>query len=119
MVAYVIMTDILTNIQSSNFDTRTPGCAPQFVLLHYTEMLFDNALAKLCDKNAKVSAHYIIKKTGEIYNLVPDEYRAWHAGLSYWKGMDKLNDHSIGIEIDNMGNEAFTAPQMQSCIDHP
>lgn len=107
---------IITNITSPNFDKRPDGCSPKFIILHYTEMLFEDAIAKLCDKEAKVSAHYLIKKTGEIYNLVADEYTAWHAGVSYWNGITKLNDHSIGIEIDNMGNEPFTKEQMDSCI---
>ena len=107
---------IITNILSPNFEERPQGCGPRFVILHYTEMLFDDAISKLCDKNAKVSTHYLIKKTGEIYNLVADKYIAWHAGVSYWKGLEKLNDHSIGIEIDNMGNEPFTTEQMDSCI---
>lgn len=110
------MSNILTHIISPNFDLRPNECAPKFIILHYTEMLFDDAISKLCDKDAKVSAHYLIHKTGEIYNLVQDEYRAWHAGVSYWKDLDKLNDHSIGIEIDNMGNEPFVEAQMQSCI---
>ena len=108
---------IITNILSPNFEERPQGFGPRFVILHYTEMLFDDAISKLCDKNAKVSAHYLIKKTGEIYNLVEDKYIAWHAGLSYWKGVEKLNDHSIGIEIDNMGDEPFTSQQMDSCIE--
>jgi len=107
---------IIANIISPNFDERPEGCKPQFVILHYTEMLFDDAMDRLCDQNAKVSAHYLIKKTGEIYNLVPDQYRAWHAGKSYWKGLEKLNDHSIGIEMDNMGDEPFVKEQMDSCI---
>lgn len=108
--------NIITNILSPNFDERPLGCSHRFVILHYTEMLFDDAISKLCDKNAGVSAHYLIKKTGEIYNLVLDKYKAWHAGSSCWKGLEKLNDHSIGIEIDNMGNEPFTKQQMDSCI---
>jgi len=108
---------IITNILSPNFEERPQGCAPRFIILHYTEMLFDDAISKLCDKNAKVSAHYLIKKTGEIYHLVADKYIAWHAGVSYWNGFEKLNDHSIGIEIDNMGDESFTDLQMNACIE--
>ena len=107
---------IITNIRSPNFEARPAGCTPSFIILHYTEMLFDDAIAKLCDPESKVSAHYVVHKDGTIYNLVSDEYRAWHAGASYWNGVANLNDHSIGIEIDNMGDEAFTDAQMQSVI---
>ena len=109
--------NIITDIRSPNFEERPSGCLPRFIILHYTEMLFDDAMDKLCNIDAKVSAHYVIKKTGEIYNLVPDEYVAWHAGVSYWKGTEKLNLHSLGIEIDNMGNEPFSDKQMDSCIE--
>lgn len=89
----------------------------EFIIIHYTEMSFEGALNRLMDSNSKVSSHYLIKETGEIYQLVPDELAAWHAGKSYWDGLYSLNNHSIGIELDNLGNKAYTLPQMLSCID--
>ena len=62
-------------------------------------------IKRLCDEKAKVSAHYFIKKNGEIINLVPDLYEAWHAGHSSWKKIKFLNKNSIGIEIQNQGHE--------------
>ena len=44
-----------------------------------------DAIKRLCDENKKVSAHFFIKKNGEVINLVPDLYIAWHAGKSSWK----------------------------------
>jgi N-acetylmuramoyl-L-alanine amidase len=87
------------------------------IILHYTEMTFNDALQKLCEPLAEVSAHYLIKEDGEIFQLVKDEYRAWHAGKSYWAGRDNINDCSIGIELDNLGDVPFKEQQMRSSID--
>ncbi len=108
--------NIITNIKSPNFEPRLDGSVPRFIILHYIEQPFDSAISQYCDINVKLSPHYAIKKTGEIYSLVPDEYTAWHAGASYWQGIERLNHHSLGIEMDNMGNEPFTDEQMESCI---
>ena len=75
----------------------------------------------MCDQRRKVSAHYLIDYDGSIYRLVPDEKRAWHAGLSTWQGIDNVNDYSIGIEIQNKGVtttpvEPYTALQMDALV---
>ena len=49
------------------------------------------AIERLCDTNSKVSSHYFIKNSGEVLNLVPDLYEAWHAGKSSWKTLKSLN----------------------------
>lgn len=103
------------NFTSPNYNER-PNNNIKFIILHYTEMTFDNAIDRLCDPESNVSAHYIIKDSGEIFNLVPEEKRAFHAGKSYWKGTEQINDSSIGIELDNLGNQPFTQNQMQSLI---
>ena len=78
----------------------------KFIIIHYTGMKKESrALKKLCDPNSKVSAHYFIKNNGNVLNLVPDNYVAWHAGKSNWKKMNLLNKNSIGIEINNPGHE--------------
>ena len=59
-----------------------------------------HAIKKLCDPKSKVSSHYYIKTNGEILNLVPDRYEAWHAGKSQWKEQKDINSRSIGIEIE-------------------
>jgi len=65
----------------------------------------EEALARLCDPEAKVSAHYLIDEDGRILRLVDESKRAWHAGVSCWQGRERLNDCSIGIEIVNPGHE--------------
>ncbi|WP_419865952.1 N-acetylmuramoyl-L-alanine amidase [Aurantiacibacter rhizosphaerae] len=75
------------------------------VVLHYTEMKpVENALDKMCNPKAKVSAHYCITEGGEVIQLVPEEKRAWHAGVSYWRGHRDVNSASIGIELDHPGH---------------
>lgn len=88
---------------SPNFDEReTPIKA---LIFHYTDMLTaKEALERLCSVEASVSAHYLISEEGEIYQLVDDAKRAWHAGKSFWRGMEKLNNYSIGIELANKGH---------------
>jgi N-acetylmuramoyl-L-alanine amidase len=89
---------------SPNFDARTSP--PDMVILHYTGMATgEAALARLRDYDAEVSAHYLVEEDGRIFRLVPEERRAWHAGVSFWKGRQNLNGVSIGIEIVNPGHE--------------
>jgi N-acetylmuramoyl-L-alanine amidase len=90
---------------SPNFNER--GGAPVDILvLHYTGMpTAEGALARLCDPEAKVSAHYTIDEDGTVYRHVDEAKRAWHAGTSYWDGERDINARSIGIEIVNPGHE--------------
>src|SRR5579885_471866 len=89
---------------SPNHDAR-PG-AVDMLILHYTGMPDrESALARLTDPAAKVSAHYLIDDGGMVFRLVPEERRAWHAGVSYWKGRSNVNGVSIGIEIVNPGHD--------------
>ncbi|WP_095012944.1 N-acetylmuramoyl-L-alanine amidase [Tsuneonella mangrovi] len=85
---------------------RNPRKAPiSMVVLHYTEMeSADAAMARLCDPAAEVSAHYLISEAGEVTRLVPEAERAWHAGLSYWRGVRDVNSASVGIELDHPGH---------------
>jgi N-acetylmuramoyl-L-alanine amidase len=89
---------------SPNFDTRR--APPDMLVLHYTGMeTGEAALARLRDPEAKVSAHYLVEEDGRIFQLVPEERRAWHAGAGGWRGEDDCNAASIGIEIVNPGHE--------------
>lgn len=89
---------------SPNFNERKGP--PDMVVLHYTGMTSaDEALARLCDPTSQVSAHYMIDELGEVYRLVPEERRAWHAGVASWKGEIDINGCSIGIELVNPGHE--------------
>ena len=101
---------------SPNFDNRT--APPDMIVLHYTGMQSAAAaLDRLRDPVAKVSAHYMVAEDGEIFALVPEERRAWHAGLSYWKGRSDINAASIGIEIVNPGHEFGYRPYPDEQID--
>jgi N-acetylmuramoyl-L-alanine amidase len=89
---------------SPNFDART--APPDILVLHYTGMRTGpEALDRLRDPAAKVSSHYMVEEDGRIFRLVPEERRAWHAGVSYWKGERNINGVSIGVEIVNPGHE--------------
>lgn len=91
---------------SPNHDARPQGAPVDMLLMHYTGMrTSDEALARLCDPEAKVSAHYTVDRAGCIYRHVPEDRRAWHAGVSYWAGEKNINGRSIGIEIVNPGHE--------------
>ncbi len=102
---------------SPNFTARRGGLTPSLVVLHYTDMkTVAAALARLCDPETQVSAHYLIGETGVVYRLVAEEQRAWHAGVGSWRGQDDINSRSIGIELSNAGMRGglpdFPAPQM-------
>jgi N-acetylmuramoyl-L-alanine amidase len=84
---------------SPNFDQR--GLPISMLVVHFTHMhTAELALQRLCDPASKVSAHYLIAKTGEIFQLVDEANRAWHAGVSSWRGEADVNSASIGIELD-------------------
>jgi N-acetylmuramoyl-L-alanine amidase len=108
---------------SPNHDSRGEaiGGPPRIdmLVLHYTGMQSAQAaLDRLCDPAARVSSHYLIEEGGAIWRLVPEERRAWHAGVSYWQGETTLNTASIGIEIVNPGHEwgyrVFPEAQMRA-----
>ena len=110
----------LTEYYSINFDLpKRKKKLIKFIIIHYTGMKNENkAIQRLSDSNSKVSSHYFIKNNGDVLNLVPDLYTAWHAGNSYWKRYKSLNKYSIGIEINNPGHDngykRFTTKQISS-----
>ena len=97
----------LTNNYSINFSLpKRNKKLIKFIIIHYTGMKKEfDAIRKLCDQKSKVSSHYFIKNDGEILNLVPDLFEAWHAGKSRWEKYNMLNKYSIGIEIQNPGHD--------------
>ncbi len=110
----------LVECPSPNHDAR--DATVDMLVLHYTGMkTADEALARLCDPAAKVSAHYTIGRDGRVYRHVPEDARAWHAGVSYWAGARNINARSIGIELVNPGHEfgyiPFTDEQIAALID--
>jgi N-acetylmuramoyl-L-alanine amidase len=121
---------------SPNFDAR--NAAIELVVLHYTGMQnAEVALRRLTDPAplagdypgpwqapdidpttplARVSVHYVVAEEGQVYRLVEEESRAWHAGVSHWRGRDNVNARSVGIEIVNGGHDfglpPFPEPQI-------
>lgn len=105
---------------SPNHDIRR--CGPvDMLVLHYTGMTSGaEAIARLLDPEAQVSAHYVVEEDGTIHALVPESRRAWHAGKSWWRGETDCNSRSIGVEIVNPGHEfgyvAFPERQIEAVI---
>ena len=100
---------------SPNFGPRRDGLRPELIVLHYTAMdTAQAALARLSDPHFEVSAHYLIGRCGQIWQLVDEEMRAWHAGAGAWGGQGDVNSRSIGIELSNSGAEPFSELLMSS-----
>ena len=112
----------LTRNYSINFDLKKRDKKSiKFIIIHYTGMKNEsNAIKRLCDAKSEVSSHYFIKNNGDLLNLVPDLYNAWHSGKSSWKKFKSLNRYSIGIEINNPGHEfkykKYSLKQISSLI---
>lgn len=107
---------------SPNHDARPDERDPDLIVLHYTGMRSAaDALERLCDPEARVSAHYCIEEDGTLWRLVPEHRRAWHAGLSCWQGQSGVNDRSLGIELVNPGHEwgyrPFPPAQMAALLE--
>jgi len=101
---------------SPNCDER--ALPVSMVVLHYTGMQSAaEAEERMTDPTAKVSAHYMIDEDGEVVRLVPEEKRAWHAGKSFWRGLNDINSASIGIELVNPGHEWGYRPFPDAQID--
>ena len=111
----------IINAPSPNYNDRPPGTEIDILVIHYTGMVeLAEALERLCDPANEVSAHYVIDQNGQIFQLISEEKRAWHAGVSSWRGRANINDRSIGIELENPGHEfgyqKFSKPQINSLI---
>tara|TARA_B100001250_G_C19590158_1_gene696006 strand:- start:87 stop:800 length:714 start_codon:yes stop_codon:yes gene_type:complete len=107
---------------SPNFDIKKRSKKNiKYIIYHYTGMKTDKvAITRLTNFNSKVSCHYYIDRKGNLIQMVPDLYIAWHAGKSNWKSDKLLNNTSIGIEISNPGHEngyqTFKKKQLKSLI---
>jgi N-acetylmuramoyl-L-alanine amidase len=104
--------------RSPNRGARRGVKRPDLLILHYTGMKDCRAaLRRLTEKSSEVSSHYLVFEDGRIVQLVPEKFRAWHAGLSSWHHESDINSHSIGIEICNPGHDfgypKFRRRQMQ------
>jgi N-acetylmuramoyl-L-alanine amidase len=91
---------------SPNHGERKDGRRPDMIVLHYTGMPEASAaLERLRAPASEVSAHYLVLEDGRIIQLVPENRRAWHAGVASWAGETDINSCSIGIEIVNPGHD--------------
>lgn len=114
---------------SPNFGPRPPGTAVTLVVVHSISLppgvfrgdavrrLFTNTLD--CDghpyfdglRGLRVSAHFLVRRSGRVLQFVSCEQRAWHAGVSRWQGRENCNDWSIGIELEGLEGGLFEAAQ--------
>ena len=106
---------------AQNREARRGGVKPSMLILHYTGMSSaSKAIDWLGRSESGVSCHYVVDEAGRITQLVPEDERAWHAGVSYWRGERDINSHSIGIEIHNPGHQhgypEFPPDQMAAVI---
>ena len=107
----------ITKYKSPNYNLRN-NSKIQLIIIHYTALKNTlEAISYLCKKEKKVSSHYLISQNGNVYNLVEDKYRAWHAGQSFWHAITDINSISIGIELDynpNGKNNKFSIKMIYS-----
>ena len=111
---------LIHKFKSPNFNKRESKKI-KYLIIHYTALKdCSESIKYLCNKSKKVSSHYLISQEGDIYNLVSENMRAWHAGISYWKSKTDLNSASIGIELDyspNHTNNIFKKKMIKSLIN--
>ncbi len=104
----------MNRMQTPNVNERDPNVALEYIVLHYTGMQdAASAAGRLCDPASKVSVHYIVDEDGAVLQLAEESKRAWHAGVSLWRGQKDMNSASIGIELVNPGH-AFGYRQFPS-----
>lgn len=120
---------VLRLCASPNYDARPEGVVPNVVVVHAislppdsfggsgVEQLFTNTLDPAehpyyADiQHLRVSAHYFVRRDGEVVCFVAPEHRAWHAGVSCWNGRERCNDFSIGIELEGCDTQPFEPVQ--------
>lgn len=78
--------------------------SPRYLVFHYTAgKSAANSIGWLTNPESQASAHLVVARNGRITQLAPFNVKAWHAGISHWDGLSRLNSYSIGIEMDNAG----------------
>lgn len=116
-------------VPSPNCGPRPPGTVVDLLVIHNIslppgcfggdaiEQLFTNCLdwtahpfyAEIC--GLEVSAHFLIRRCGELVQFVATDLRAWHAGLSCWRDRENCNDFSIGVELEGADEVPYTDAQ--------
>ncbi|WBL43337.1 N-acetylmuramoyl-L-alanine amidase [Algoriphagus halophytocola] len=100
-------------VGTTNFSIRKPN----FVIIHHTAQdSLAQTISTFTMPRTQVSSHYVVGRGGEIVQMLNDYLRSWHAGRGKWGNDTDLNSSSIGIELDNNGNEPFTAAQIESLL---
>jgi N-acetyl-anhydromuramoyl-L-alanine amidase len=120
------------HLQSPNFGVRPEGTRVDLIVLHSISLppgryggdevhqLFTNQLDWEAHpyfqqiRNTQVSAHFYIRRNGELWQFVGTNQRAWHAGASSYRGQDNCNDHSVGIELEGLEGDVFEHTQYES-----
>lgn len=121
-------------VPSPNFGPRPPGEAVTLVVIHSIslppghygsdaiERLFTNRLDWDAHpyyqgiRGLQVSAHFLIRRDGRRLQFVSCDDRAWHAGVSCWRGREQCNDWSVGVELEGLEGDAFTRAQYRSLV---
>ena len=124
--------DVAEFCPSPNFDERPNNAIVDLIVIHaislpagfYNTQLIKDLFLNCLDpgkdeflesiKNLKVSSHFLITRKGALIQFVPTHKRAWHAGISTYKGKENCNDFSIGIELEGCDDEEFEKSQYQS-----
>ena len=132
MISQYGIIDVAEFCPSPNFDERPNNAAIDLIVIHAISLpaglyntqlikdLFLNSLDPGNDKflqsikDLKVSSHFLITRKGALIQFVPTDKRAWHAGISSYKGRENCNDFSIGIELEGCDDEEFEQPQYDS-----
>jgi len=127
--------DAARRVASPNFDERPAGGAISLVVVHAIslppgqfggdaiERLFTNTLAAdahpyfAAIAGVRVSAHFLIRRDGEVLQFVSCLARAWHAGVSSWQGVERCNDFSIGVELEGCDDLPFSDAQYAALVD--
>ncbi|MFH1530085.1 MAG: N-acetylmuramoyl-L-alanine amidase [Pseudomonadota bacterium] len=104
---------------SDNCDPRPPGTAVDAVVIHYTALPLAESLELLARPGHPASTHYVIDRDGTLYQLVPERFRAWHAGVSRLGDRVRVNDFSVGIDLvfEPDIDEGYTEPQYTVLLD--
>lgn len=101
-------------IQSQHYNNRPAGSKVWAIVVHSTaNSTLEGVIKWFQNPQSFVSAHYNIGKDGRTVQMVQDELRAWHAGKSVWKGVNDMNNFSIGIELVNKNDGRDPYPDVQ------
>ena len=133
MISHDGIIDVAEFCPSPNFDERPNNVSIDLIVIHaislpagiYNTQLIKDLFLNCLDpgkdkflgsiKDLKVSSHFLITRKGALIQFVPTHKRAWHAGISSYKGKENCNDFSIGIELEGCDDEEFEKEQYHSC----